>query len=196
MPDFVRFAELAELHVLSVSNRSAMIPAHEFLRNNTSDYHKRVDEAFAGFDLTEANSYRAFLSSHARALVPIEQALGSTASLPPWRSRLTNLSDDLSVLGTGMPTSPALTELEPAGTLAGMLYVIEGSRLGGRVLARRVATGLPTGYLLAAHQQGEWRTLLAALDAQAASGTQGWLDNALTGARRAFDLFGDAAQFR
>jgi heme oxygenase len=171
-----------------------MIPAHEFLRNNTSDCHKRVDQAFARFDLTEANSYRAFLSSHARALVPIEEALGSADSLPRWRSRLTKLSDDLTVLGTGLPTSPALTAFEPAGTLAGMLYVIEGSRLGGRVLARSVGSGLPTGYLLAVHQQGEWRTLLTALDAQAVNEPQEWLDNALAGARRAFDLFADAAQ--
>jgi heme oxygenase (biliverdin-IX-beta and delta-forming) len=169
-----------------------MVQAHEFLRENTRDCHSRVDSVFARFNLGDANSYRDFLTSHSVAVSPIEGVLAGADSLPPWRPRLALLEADLRGLGGDLPISLALVRASGLGELAGLLYVIEGSRLGGGVLAKRVGEGLPTSYLSAVHQQGEWRGLLAAIDEQAAAEPSVWLDDALAGARRAFDLFAEA----
>jgi len=42
--------------------------------------------------------------------------------------------------------------------------VLEGSRLGGAVLARRVPAELPRAFLGATHPPGAWRELLARID--------------------------------
>jgi heme oxygenase len=169
-----------------------MVQAHEFLRENTRDCHTRVDAVFARFDLSDAASYRDFLISHALAVSPIEGVLSGIRSLPRWRPRLALLEADLRGLGDRVPSPPSFVQASGLGEMAGLLYVIEGSRLGGGMLAKRVGEGLPTSYLSAVHQQGEWRGLLAAIDAQAAAEPSAWLDDALAGARRAFDLFAEA----
>jgi heme oxygenase len=63
--------------------------------------------------------------------------------------------------------------------------VLEGSRLGGTVLSRRIGPGLPRAFLLSAHPPGGWRAVMAAIDALPA----GWRDGALAGASAAFALF-------
>ncbi len=63
--------------------------------------------------------------------------------------------DKLSTNGVG--------DIEP--TLAGVLYVVEGSRLGGRFLARRVPAEFPKSYLDAHKPSGNWANLLASIDA-------------------------------
>lgn len=74
-----------------------------------------------------------------------------------------------------------------------MLYVIEGSRLGGGMLARAVPPDLPRAYLSAIHLSGEWRGFCAALDQAADAGDPDWTRRAEAGARRAFMLYQRAA---
>jgi heme oxygenase len=169
-----------------------MTTAHEALRTGTRIHHAQVDDVFGRFDLSDAGSYRSFLEAHARAVVPIEWALGDPASPPCWRSRVSLLDDDLRALGGGLPPVVALDGLKGSGERAGMLYVIEGSRLGGGVLAGRVGPALPTSYLSAVHLKGEWMALLMAFDARAAIEPPEWMTDALDGAKRAFALFRDA----
>ncbi len=169
-----------------------MTTAHEALRAGTRIHHAQVDDVFGRFDLSDAGSYLSFLEAHARAVVPIEWALADPASLPQWRSRIPLLEDDLRALGGGLPPVVALEGLQGSGERAGMLYVIEGSRLGGGMLARRVAPTLPTAYLSAVHLKGEWLALLTAFDARAAIEPPEWMTEAVDGAKRAFTLFRDA----
>lgn len=42
--------------------------------------------------------------------------------------------------------------------------MLEGSRLGGALLSRSVAPGLPAGFLIAAAEPGAWRKLLQELN--------------------------------
>ena len=81
----------------------------------------------------------------------------------------------------------------PAGEAAawGMLYVLEGSRLGGAMLAERVGPGLPRSYLSARHQPGDWRGFLAVMETACGPGDY---PQALAGARTAFHLFATAAR--
>ena len=159
------------------------------LRSATGAAHDAVDQVYGRFDLSDRASYTAFLVAHARALPAVEDALAG-AVVPPSRPRHALLAADLDDLGATMP--PALPFGRPAGTAEawGMLYVIEGSRLGGVMLSRQVGIGLPARYLAARHQSGEWRALLSGLDA-AAEG-DAWIARAVTAARATFDLYGRA----
>ena len=103
------------------------------------------------------------------------------------------LKTDLSFLGSRLPTPPPIVEDFSAAMLHGVLYVLEGSRLGGRVLSLRVGAGLPKAYLRAVHGKGEWRSFLTAFDAAADIESSSWLAGAVTGAKFAFDHFLRAA---
>ncbi|MDI1297306.1 MAG: biliverdin-producing heme oxygenase [bacterium] len=158
------------------------------LRAATTDDHLRVDASFSHFSLASPKSYRSFLRAHARALGAIEPAAR------PYASRLTLLADDLAVLGDRMPDSAPWTMEEGEGFRWGLLYTLEGSRLGGAMLARRVGPGLPHRYLSAAHEKGEWVAFQHALDVAAMRADEDWVDAAVRGASTAFALFADAAR--
>lgn len=164
------------------------------LRETTRAAHDRVDTAFARFDLADRDSYAAMLVAHARALPAAEAAMAAEPGLPGWSPRTPLLTADLHDLGQAMP--PPLPLALPAGAaaLAGLAYVIEGSRLGGVYLARQVGAGLPARYLSAAHGKGEWRALLAWLDRGGAEGGDAWTTQALAGAAAGFALFQQAAE--
>lgn len=166
--------------------------ARQALRQLTARHHERVDAVFAGFDLSDGDSYRHFLMAHARVLPRAEEAI----QLPwaGWTRRAPLLAQDLADLGGTpelLPQVPALTE--PSAQWGG-LYVLEGSRLGGAVLARRVADGFPRRYLSASHSDGGWRAFQDALEAAAAEAGAAWLDSAIAAAQALFESFEAAAR--
>jgi heme oxygenase len=125
------------------------------LREATRSAHAAIEHVpalsrlMAG-DLTRAD-YGATLSRLYRFHAGLEPALAAAlADLPelaaftaPERSRA--IAADLAELGLGLPP-PAAPEALPVMTDApaalGCLYVVEGSALGGRVIARRLADTL------------------------------------------------------
>ena len=161
------------------------------LRAETAAEHDRVDAAYTRYDLADPVSYRAFLEAHARALPAVEAVLTDDA-LPAWRERTSALAADLAALGGDWPEPLPLDPPATAAAAWGMLYVIEGSRLGGVMLARQVGEELPRAYLSARHDSGEWRALLAALDAAAED--EAWIDQTIAAARQVFALYGRAVQ--
>lgn len=144
------------------------ITARLTLREATAPDHHRVDQAFSAFDLSEATGYRAFLRAQAHALLPVEAALdaaGAERVVPDWplRRRAGPLLADLTGMGAASdPPEPFPALASPAGML-GAIYVLEGSRLGGRVLARAVDPGFPRAFLEGG-DPGRWRTLIEILD--------------------------------
>jgi heme oxygenase len=88
--------------------------------------------------------------------------------------------------------------LRDAGSVLGVMYVLEGSRLGARVLLKEVLAS-PDAAVVAAtrylrHGEGEnlWPSFLAQLEAHAAAlGDDG---AAIAGARQAFEMFAQAAE--
>ncbi|WP_288938238.1 biliverdin-producing heme oxygenase [uncultured Sphingomonas sp.] len=166
------------------------------LRKATAADHDAVDAGFGVFRLDDATDYGLFLVAHAQALHVVETALAGDSTLPAWRPRAALLAADLAALGLAMPASapaPAIARLDDPDGRWGALYVIEGSRLGGRVLAKTVPSALPTAYLAAVHEQGEWRTLLAAIDARGAASDDRARAAIIRGARQTFALFAAAA---
>lgn len=147
--------------------------ARHALRKGTAGDHDRVDAAFSRFELGHREGYAAFLRAQARAFMPIEAALDRSdaiAQLPDWsrRRRSDALVADLAELGH--PVEPdAASAGEGGSTFAtiedvlGAVYVLEGSRLGGQLLARSVPAGLPRRFLDAGDAT-LWRTLVAAID--------------------------------
>lgn len=164
------------------------------LRAATAGDHDAVDAAFGGFALDDADGYRRFLLAHARALPAVEMALTGAADdeLPAFRPRTSALAGDLAALGEAVPAPLPFAATGDAARW-GALYVIEGSRLGGQLLARSLPAGMPAAYLSARHLPGEWRTLLAALDARAAAADAVWRETAMAGARDTFALYARAA---
>lgn len=177
-----------------------MFPFREFLRRGTGALHRRVDDAFSRFDLSIEPGIRDFLTAQAAALLPIERALeearegGPELVLADWASRRRSfLLDGLGLEVPRLSVEPCLGK-EP---MLGMLYVLEGSKLGGRfLLDRMITTGGPfgraaTSFLGHDAAPGRWSSFLRALDHHA---PRPYGDAALDGARRAFELFETAAR--
>ncbi|WP_150290475.1 biliverdin-producing heme oxygenase [Sphingobium estronivorans] len=161
--------------------------ARQALRQATIDNHQRVDDLFSCFSLTDRDSYIAFLKAHARALAALEAMTEAQAP------RLPLLTQDLVALGESLPPPLATPGCEGDAFRWGVRYTMEGSRLGGAVLARRVAPDLPHAYLSAAHEKGGWIAFQHSLDNAAEQGGEPWIEEAIRGAEAAFDLFAAAA---
>lgn len=157
------------------------------LRKATMANHQHVDELYSDFSLESRTEYSAFLKAHARALMPLEKLAR------PDSPRLPQLMEDLAVLGEALPEPLTADAKADEAFRWGALYALEGSRLGGAMLERRVAPGLPRAYLKAVHGQGSWIAFQQALDAAADGGGQDWIDSAIRGAEAAFALFAAGA---
>lgn len=166
------------------------------LRAATRQDHERVDQLGGAFDLTRPSDYQAFLLAHAAVLPGVETALDSAPpdDLPPaWaqRRRTAALTADLAALGLSPPPQAAgPVTLPDRATRLGALYVLEGSRLGGAVLRRRLAAAqpeAPDAYLAHGAGQPFWRSFLDWLDSQAMKGPE--TDAAVDGARQVFKAF-------
>lgn len=157
------------------------------LREATMANHQRVDDLFSRFSFDNAGSYAAFLKAHARALAPLE-ALARPAS-----PRLPLLAQDLAALGQALPDPLRMEGSAHESFRWGALYTLEGSRLGGAMLARRVAPGLPRAYLSAVHGHGGWLAFQQSLEAASENGDEDWIEGAIRGAEAAFALFAAAA---
>jgi len=158
-------------------------PVHKALREATAKAHDRVDAAFADFDLTDRDSYARFLAAHADVVWPLEAALPGERVVADWESRKRGhlLKEDLALLGRpnlrhpsegGDPepeaTSPVTLDPRLRGDddaeVAGALYVLEGSRLGGKFLSRRLPAGFPRAYLDTDQRAEKWQQLLTVID--------------------------------
>ena len=167
------------------------------LRASTSNDHAALDAVVSGWRIETPLGYGAFLSASAAALAPLELALeraGVAGWLPDWpqRSRRVAVTRDLAALGLEVPPFRAASVPSPEFG-AGLLYVLEGSRLGARFLARQVqagGAGLPLAYLTQGEGQDLWRSFLVWLDAIPKVGFR--TDAAEDGARYGFQCFSDA----
>lgn len=164
------------------------------LRTGTSDCHADVDKIFGRFDLGREAEYGAFLSAHARAVPPVEIALenaGIERLIPDWKERRRRdlLVDDL--LAMDMPLPPLLNApgMPDDAALLGAVYVLEGSKLGGAMLAKAVGDGLPSAYLTPFGPKGGMKAFMDMLDNAGADEA-----TAVEAARAVFALFHKAAE--
>lgn len=170
--------------------------ARSLLRTATAPAHERVDRAFGHFDLTDRDGYRAFLVAQAQPLVTVERAVDvfdPIAFLPDWpeRRRAPLIAADLADLDVPTPT-PEPLELPDSAAALGAIYVLEGSRLGGALLARNVSVDLPGRFIRCPPAPKRWRGLIEVLDQMLK--TEDQRDAAVRAARAVFDLFWRSAR--
>lgn len=165
--------------------------ARDRLRAATEHQHERVDSLFGRLDLAQEADYRLFLTSHAAALLPMEQWLESRAGavIDDWaaRARGAALRADLAAMDIPVPPGEPFAPPASPPSIGGILYVLEGSKMGGRVLARQVGPGLPREYLGAAGNSTGWKTLISRLDDIVVTGED--VSAATRSASLAFDRF-------
>jgi heme oxygenase len=118
--------------------------AHETIRNRTRHLHDALDSRLVLSKLTTRMGYIDYLLVN-WACVPIELALeraGIGSVLLDWarRRRHIALVTDLKALGVGAPSNAALMIDSDIGSLLGWSYVLEGSRLGARIILQTVMT--------------------------------------------------------
>jgi heme oxygenase len=168
------------------------------LRAATMGLHAVVDARFAPMlDAGEAG-YRSLLLASAAAIFPLEQALltaGVDLLLPDWtrRTRAAALRADLTDLGITDVAAATAPPLAGAARMFGALYVLEGSRLGARLLVPDLLAGGSTRVRAATrylrHGEGHrlWQSFLAHLESS--QPVRECPDEAIAGARMAFALF-------
>ena len=166
------------------------------LRDLTRAEHAEVDELFSLFDISKDAGYRAFLSALSSAHLSIEAALdaaGAASIVDDWSARRRGhlVRADLADLGleAGHPAGPP--PLRTDAEMLGAIYVLEGSRLGGAVLATRLANGAPARFLTAPSRPGAWRDLLMLLNDRLEGSAE--RDVAAGTARACFRCFAEAA---
>ncbi len=170
--------------------------AHAFLRAATRAAHNQVDALLSSYNLGDPADYGRFLGIQAAAFLPVEQALddaGAAAVIPDWsdRRRGAQLREDIADLGIEPPASIEPPAFSTFDDVLGGAYVLEGSRLGGAMLARSVGAGLPQRFLSSSPLRGGWKTLILLLEHNLQSVVQ--RERAGNSAIKTFDCFFRAA---
>ncbi|WP_312376066.1 biliverdin-producing heme oxygenase [Pseudomonas oryzihabitans] len=180
-----------------------MSSIREMLRAEGGALHEQVDATFGRYALQTRPHYTAFLQAHAQALIGLEDLLersGIQRLLPDWaeRRRTGVLAEDLRRLAAERPEPVVLERLLDEGECWGVAYVLEGSRLGSRLLDRHAgespdeAVRDARSYLGHVPPKGAWPGFLQRLDE---AGSDARLHPAmLAGQRLAFEVFLAAGQ--
>lgn len=174
------------------------------LREETADLHRRVEDAVGlPGSVRSRDDYVDVLGRFLRLHEPLEKRLSAVAWRQGWTElgielgrhrRAHLLADDLKALAAAPSSRPApplaLPRLRTFGEALGCLYVLEGSSLGGRMLApaiRSVVGNVPVRFLMGedrAHP-GPWQDLRTALHRVAAERA----DEVVLGAGETFAAF-------
>lgn len=150
----------------------ATVQRRALLKAATESLHSRLDAAVGKLDLADRAQYRRFLEASAAALLPLEELLTRSdvaGLLPDWSRRRRGdalLTDLAAVGGASRPIALDRQTLGPEEVM-GVLYVLEGSRLGARVVGQRVTKDVDAHYLGAA-DTALWRSFLQLLESSEA----------------------------
>jgi heme oxygenase len=181
---------------LNLDSPKATDTARDALRTVTRASHEAVDAVFGQYDLKDLSSYCEFLKAHAVVLPTVEAWLAKHQSgiFADWsRARRTpSLLEDLRHFGIEPPIIDRFVMPDDPASVAGVTYVIEGSRLGSATLAKRVAPEFPCAYLDSPLVMPLWRQFLTQLEQ--ILNTSAARNNAGRAAIMTFDHFRMASQ--
>lgn len=166
------------------------------LKAETDSAHERLDQRMARLNLSDRADYSTFLAVHGAVLPGLEKQLeagGLGAVVPLWLAhrRAGPLALDLAAMGIVPPVPIAVPVFASPEAMLGAAYVLEGSRLGGQLLAKQVPDGFPAAFLRDQGNIAPWRELVAALDGLLTS--PGKLSQAKAAALDVFDAYSEAA---
>jgi heme oxygenase (biliverdin-IX-beta and delta-forming) len=181
----------------------------ERLKHETHECHGEVERRVNVLNrLQTARSYRRLLEQFYGVYCPLESEIAhSMSEIVGWlpdiedRMRTPSLRLDLRLLGNLCPEGLPLAPIPPLDSLAqrfGCLYVLEGSTLGGQIIAREVSSRLPytsgDGCSFFASRGAEigprWRNFRLSLEAYAVANSESH-DSIIQSAAATFRVFGD-----
>jgi heme oxygenase len=169
----------------------ARVAFHSVLRETTRGEHESIDARLSLLDLTSVPTYRTFLNIHYAALRSLAGAWRSEDRLE-FGGLLDRLRADLAAIGPAVDERIVPLAAAPSpGHRLGVSYVIRGSRLGSKVLSRRVPPHLSHSYLL--HESTvPWPVFLQELELNAVQAGPAAQADIIEGAKLAFGAFGTA----
>lgn len=169
------------------------------LREHTCAHHARVEGLFDTLDLSSRSGLVTFLRAQGAALDAIARRLRDDAAAPyemvagidALRRRI---GDDLRTLDAA-PVTRDIAMPSPDVHPMGLIYVVAGSRLGARVLARRLAASPDPAVraadtYLGTRDDDMWRRFLVLLESEPVA--SGDTDRILAGADAGFACFEQA----
>jgi heme oxygenase len=173
----------------------------ETLRNATADAHAALDAAIMPLFSAGERGYAEFLLGSAIAVFPLERELeraGVIGQIPDWpeRSRSAALQGDLDDFAISQVPTITPPAISGEAFLFGIVYVLEGSRLGAQWLAREAAKHASgrvrnsARYLNHGSGRRLWPGFLERLEASMS--VRGDIEATITGARAAFQFFAAA----
>lgn len=161
------------------------------LREATREAHEALDSRLSFSTLTRER-YRTFLRASYSVLGALEPRIMCWVGVPSdGLNRVSALRRDLAAFETdSLPTMP----IPPIASLAeamGAAYVVEGSALGGMVIARSLPVEFPRRYLtLRGERTGEaWREIIAKIETWAFGASASARTNACDAARATFEAY-------
>lgn len=172
------------------------------LRTGLAPLHERLDARITATCLSPRTDVRRLLAIHAYAFPPVAaglRAAGAARLWPDWDgpARLAALSAELEpgpLPGEAFPPERFATE----GMAWGGLYALLGSRLGNRVILRRLAeAGEPADSAFlrpGADDASEWRRFLDRLEAALGRAEPVACSGAIEGAALVMERYLDAAE--
>lgn len=178
-----------------------MSDSRALLKSATAKHHEAVDHALGAMLNGTVDGYLRMLGTHANVLIPLEKTLddaGAEQLIGDWpsRRRTAALLEDLNDFGISPPTRKAMSFDSDRGSLAGIIYVLEGSRLGSRLILKSVLEiasekALPVRFL--SHGAGDryWASFLNWLQLSNLSDEE--IASAIRAARRVFLAYTAAA---
>lgn len=148
-----------------------MSSIREQLRAATNDLHREVDGLASRWDFSNRSHYCEYLVATARALCGLELALegvGIERIFADWavRRRRHAIERDLQSLGLPIDAAQPFAEFRSASDILGAMYVLEGSRLGARVLLKRVEPVHRAREFLSANDTALWHSFLTKLETE------------------------------
>lgn len=182
------------------ATQSIKLNRRNSLRGATDHLHRDLDRIAEGFNLGDAAHYRRFLQANAATLIAVEQLLetaGVEQLIPDWaqRSRRAAILADLHSLQSDVQPLALRRTAPTPSEVFGILYVLEGSRLGARVQLDQVLASddesvrNASSYLrhgLPGEGSGLWRSFLEQLESHEAADDQ---TQTVSGAVYAFTMF-------
>ncbi|OIN04330.1 biliverdin-producing heme oxygenase [Oceanisphaera psychrotolerans] len=171
-----------------------------YLRQSTLDAHRNLDRHRVLRPLLKPGLRQEEYTGALLALYPaqcqleeaIHRGLHRLQLDYPLLSRVSALAGDLTTLAQRLPVhdGTACLDVGRPGQLIGLLYVLEGAKLGSRVIAhnihRTLGTQVPSRYFSVAQEEDNWRDFWRFAECHCTE--EEWL-SAASAANSAFRLF-------
>jgi len=159
-----------------------------WLRESTRGRHEALDESMSALDLATPTGHGQFLQIHIDAMQRLRPGFRAE-DRRDFEKLIRCARRDLGSFGDCGPSVPRAIETpDDYARALGIAYVIRGTRLGARVLRKRVPAAFPASFLDHAMSL-PWTQFVTQLDEYGIDAAEEVREAALSGANLAFEVF-------